>query len=161
MAKKSKNYITFSKPGPWEAPKLERITREQMLMEIAQVVARRGTCSRLQVGAIVHQNGRVMLEGYNGSAAGQPHCVHDTGEPTDKGCTTAIHAEANIVAWAARLGVALAGNHLVVTHSPCMKCAELIVNAGIASVTYAHDYRDQSPIRLLQSSGVAILRYFG
>jgi dCMP deaminase len=53
-----------------------RITRDQMLMQMAQVVAKRGTCSRAQVGAVVSRDGRIIAMGYNGAPAGIPHCDH-------------------------------------------------------------------------------------
>lgn len=54
-----------------------RITRDEMLMGVAEVVAKRGTCSRLQVGAIISRDGRIIATGYNGAPAGIPHCTHD------------------------------------------------------------------------------------
>jgi dCMP deaminase len=47
-----------------------------MLMEMAQIVAKRGTCPRLQVGAVFSKEGRVIAMGYNGVPAGLPHCEH-------------------------------------------------------------------------------------
>lgn len=55
-----------------------RITRDEMLMEVAHVVARRGTCSRLQVGAVFAQDGRIVATGYNGAPRGMPHCTHES-----------------------------------------------------------------------------------
>lgn len=56
---------------------MDRISRDQMLMEIAEVVSNRGTCSRLQVGAVISRDGRPIVTGYNGAPAGLPHCIHD------------------------------------------------------------------------------------
>ena len=55
----------------------QRITREGMLMEVAQLVAKRGTCSRLQVGAVFAKDGRIVATGYNGAPRWVPHCRHD------------------------------------------------------------------------------------
>lgn len=65
---------------------LERISRDEMLMEMAFVVAKRGTCSRAQVGCVISRDGRIIVTGYNGAPAGIPHCEHDSyvegsGEP--------------------------------------------------------------------------------
>lgn len=57
---------------------MERISREQMLMEVAQVVARRGTCSRAQVGVVFARDGRILATGYNGAPPGMAHCVHES-----------------------------------------------------------------------------------
>ena len=56
----------------------ERITRDEMLMEMAHTVAKRGTCSRLQVGAVFAQDGRVVVTGYNGAPPGLDHCIHES-----------------------------------------------------------------------------------
>lgn len=56
----------------------ERISREDMLMQMARIVAQRGTCSRLQVGAVFAKDGRVVVTGYNGAPPGVRHCTHDT-----------------------------------------------------------------------------------
>lgn len=55
-----------------------RSTRDEMLMEVADAVSKRGTCSRLQVGAVFSKDGRIISTGYNGAVAGMPHCVHDS-----------------------------------------------------------------------------------
>lgn len=55
---------------------MERISRDQMLMEIAEIVAKRGTCNRLQVGAVISKGGRIISTGYNGVPSGLPHCEH-------------------------------------------------------------------------------------
>jgi len=57
---------------------LERITREEMLMDVARVVARRGTCSRAQVGVVFAREGRILATGYNGAPRGLPHCEHES-----------------------------------------------------------------------------------
>lgn len=57
---------------------MERLTRDEMLMEVADVVAKRGTCSRLQVGAVFAKEGRILVTGYNGAPPGIAHCVHES-----------------------------------------------------------------------------------
>ena len=57
---------------------MERISREQMLMDVAKVVARRGTCSRAQVGVVFAREGRILATGYNGAPRGIAHCVHES-----------------------------------------------------------------------------------
>lgn len=57
---------------------MERITREEMLMGVAEVVARRGTCSRAQVGVVFAREGRILATGYNGAPRGITHCHHES-----------------------------------------------------------------------------------
>lgn len=131
-----------------------RISRDQMMMDIARTVARRGTCSRLQVGAVVSRDGRVLTMGYNGAPAGLEHCNHMMNET--EGCTRAVHAEANAAVWAARNGVRVEGADLYVTHMPCLACASLIVNAGIRRVFYEKPYRITLGVDLLREAGVLV-----
>lgn len=129
-----------------------RITRDQMLYDIVQVIARRGTCSRLQVGALVHRAGRILVTGYNGTAAGLDHCFHPEGN-TDP-CTKAVHAEANCIAWAARYGLSLGGSEMITTHSPCRDCVKLIINSGIMGIQFGEFFRDTSPLKDLHTLGL-------
>jgi len=57
---------------------MERITRDEYLMEVAHVVARRGTCSRAQVGVVFAREGRIVATGYNGAPPGIAHCTHES-----------------------------------------------------------------------------------
>lgn len=134
---------------------MDRMSRDQMLMEIAEVVSNRGTCSRLQVGAVISRDGRPIVTGYNGAPAGLPHCTHT---PFDEGgCTHAEHAERNAVAFAARYGLALEGSELHCTHMPCLNCARMIINAGIVRVVYDERYRRTEGVELLREVGIEVV----
>lgn len=132
---------------------LQRISRDELLGNIAQLVAKRGTCRRNQVGAVLASEGRIISIGYNGAPSGMPHCHPEVCDPTLP-CTRTVHAEANTIAFAARKGIATEGATLYVTLSPCIDCAKLIINAGIKRVIYWEAYRDQKPLRLLDEAGV-------
>jgi dCMP deaminase len=132
-----------------------RISRDGMLISVAEIVRRRSTCLRGQVGVVIAQNGRIVATGYNGAPPGMPHCTdvgcdeltlyqewpHEGYEKVELGCQRAIHAEANAIAWAARAGVSVSGGTMYSTHSPCQNCAMLIVSCGIATVQYVRSYR--------------------
>ena len=130
-----------------------RITRDYMLREIALLMSRRGTCERLNVGAVLARQGRVVSSGYVGAPAGVEHCNFDNCKP-NQACRRTIHAEANAIAWAAREGRDTLGCDLYVTHSPCIECAKLLINAGIKRVVYLFEYRDLSPLELLKEVGI-------
>jgi len=127
-------------------------------MEMAFIVAGRGTCSRLQVGAIIARDGRVISTGYNGVPAGLPHCIHATYEIHD-GCTQAEHAERNAIYYAARYGTALEGSEMYATHAPCETCARAIINAGIKRVYYKIPYRKTEGVELLERAGLEVFDY--
>ena len=125
------------------------------MMGIAEQLAERGTCDRLSVGALIARDSRIISTGYNGNVSGMVHCHHpEKSQP----CTTAVHAEANAIVFAARHGVAVEGTELFTTHLPCLACAKLIVNAGIRRVTFKNDYRLREGIELLIVAGVEVFR---
>lgn len=130
----------------------ERISQDTALMLMAMVTARRGTCSRAQVGVVIAVDGRAVSTGYNGAPAGMDHCVHEA----DEKCNLAVHAEANAIAYAARHGVAIDDADLFTTFSPCLPCSQLIINAGIVRVVYSNRYRLTDGLDLLEEAGVLI-----
>lgn len=131
-----------------------RPDRDHWLLAIAHAAAVRGTCERLYVGAVAARDGQLLAAGYNGAPAGMPHCIHKDLEP----CARAIHAEVNVIASAAKYGVPLNGAELFVTHSPCLSCAGLLINAGIVRVVFDQPFRDTSGLLLLKQAGIGVDR---
>lgn len=113
-------------------------------MRIAIEVATRATCNRKHVGAVIVSEARsILATGYNGSAAGLPHC-DEVGHMIEDGhCVRVVHAEVNAIAQAARNGVRLEGSTCYVTSSPCWNCFKTLVNAGIKTIKYHEFYRDE------------------
>lgn len=132
-----------------------RPTESQTLMEAALLWSKRGTCSRLQVGAVIARDGRTVSSGYNGNPASLKHCEHLDDSP----CKTAAHAEENAIVYAARAGVSTSGCTIYCTHAPCTMCARMIINSGIKKVVYQLDYRDSSGIDLLRQANVDVRKY--
>lgn len=137
-----------------------RPTRDEVMMGVAREFASLGTCDRLQVGAVIHRRGRVIVTGYNGVPSGLPHCDHASDPPVigeERGCQLAVHAEANTIAFAARHGLSIGGADLTVTHMPCLACATLIINAGLVSVMFEHPYRKTEGIALLTRARIRVV----
>lgn len=141
------------------SPASSRLSRDQMLMEVARVVAFRGTCTRAFIGAVIAKDGRIISSGYVGAPAGAPHCS-DVGCEigTHNGCIRTVHAESNAIAFAAKFGSSTDGATLYTTLSPCNDCAKLIINSGIKRVVYHNEYRDSRGLRMLEESGVEVKR---
>lgn len=138
---------------------MDRVSRDELCMQIAELVAQRGTCTRAKVGAVIARNGRILVSGYNGPPAGLSHCTPGCGDDDpEKGCQRSVHAEANCIAFAARHGVATDGADLYCSHLPCRKCAELIINAGINRVIYRTDYRVKDGWVLLKEAKIDMMR---
>lgn len=132
----------------------QRPSRDEIFMDIALLLRKRSTCNRGKVGALLVKDHRIVATGYNGSPPGEPHCwdlgcdiaanVHITG------CRRAIHAEANVIAYAARHAGGGEGSTMYCTHAACEGCAGLILSAGIVKVIYKWPYRLTEGLELLQ-----------
>lgn len=136
---------------------VERPSRDETLMEVAHVFAKRSTCSRAQVGAVIAVDGRILSTGYNGAPAGLPHCDHSFDPADASGCTTAVHAEANAIGFAAKYGMRTEGATLYTSLTPCLACAQLIINSGIVRVVANGSYRDPSGLHLLIRAHIMVL----
>lgn len=140
-------------------------------MKIALAWSEQSTCSRMSVGCVIALDGRTLSSGFNGAPRGMPHCSHECDceaiifpdghiEHHEEcfsgpfGCV-AVHAEANAIAFAARHGIALLGSTLYTTLTPCVKCAQLIVNAGVSHVVWRTLYRDCAGLDLVVASGIS------
>lgn len=130
-----------------------RLTFEEYLTELVKITARRSTCSRLSVGAIIIRDTRVISSGYNGAPPGFPHCSHQPGD--DAPCSVSTHAEANAIAFAAKSGIRTDGAGILVTHAPCGACSKLIISSGIKAVHWLEPYRNDSGTSALTAAGVA------
>lgn len=133
-----------------------RITRHQMWMDMAHVAAKRSTCYRGNVGAILVRDRRVLSVGYNGPGPGEQHCTGASCERTPEGgCRRSLHAEMNAIL---RSSSPPEEADLYVTVSPCSVCAAAINGHGIRRVYYSTPYRDESPLHVLQLNGVVVRR---
>lgn len=121
-------------------------------MRIAWTIADRSHDERLQVGCvIVSDDNTCMLScGYNGHVMGGPNKP----ESHVPGYSGLLHAEENALL---KCDYRFPGKkHMYVTHSPCIHCAKLIINARIDSVFFAETYRDSAGLVLLEQYGVAV-----
>jgi len=134
----------------------DRISREEALMQTAELWAKRSTCLKPN-GAVIARDGRVIAIGYNGSPAGHPHCLDVGCDPgPDGGCQRTLHAEANAIAMAARFGISTEGSSMYCTSSPCPMCSKLIINTGISELIYRNPYRLTQGLDLLTKSGIKV-----
>jgi dCMP deaminase len=139
---------------------------DQYFMQIAEVVGKRSTCLRRQIGAVIVKDRRILTTGYNGAPSGLAHCI-EIGCLRDKlnipsGTRTescrALHSEMNAIIQAAQYGVSTKGSTLYCTHQPCSVCARMLINAGITKVVYMGSYPDQFSIELLKEANVELVQ---
>lgn len=135
-------------------PPVERIPLFEVYMRMAEELAKRSTCSRLQVGTVVTDASlqNVVAIGYNGNAKGFPNRCDST-TPGACGC---IHSEVNALVKAPG---GTTDKVVFITDSPCVACAKLMVNAGASHVFYRRPYRDPSGVQVLERAGVTAVKY--
>ncbi|MFO7152781.1 MAG: cytidine/deoxycytidylate deaminase family protein [Bacillota bacterium] len=147
--------------------KQERPPWDDYFMEIARVVAKRSTCLRRSVGAVVVLEKRILTTGYNGAPTGLAHCLEigclreKMGVPSGERheLCRGLHAEQNAIIQAAVWGISIKGATLYVTCQPCALCAKMLINAGIKKIVYEGEYPDELSMELLKEAGIEVVKY--
>ena len=130
-------------------------------LDIATQVATSATCDRKHVGAVIVRDKTILATGYNGSIRGLPHC-DEVGHLMEEGhCVRTVHAEANAIAQAAKVGTSVDGSSLYVTASPCWGCFRLVINAGVRSIYFAEFYRDARIFEAARALGIDLFEVVG
>jgi dCMP deaminase len=140
----------FSEPE--QAP--DRIPLEEVYMRMAEELAKRSTCARLQVGSVITTPDltQVLGIGYNGNARGLPNRC----DSTEPGACGSIHSEKNALI---KAGAGLPGKVMFVSASPCVMCAKMIINTNVGRVYYREAYRDPAGLDVLRRGGVEAIHY--
>jgi len=137
---------------------------EEYFMDITHLVAKRSTCLRRQVGAVLVKDKKILATGYNGAPSRLEHCL-DTGCLREKQGVPSgerhelcrgLHAEQNAIIQAAYHGVEIREATLFCTNHPCIICSKMIINAGIEKVVFADGYADALAKKMLKESGIRI-----
>jgi dCMP deaminase len=124
-------------------------------MKVAETFADLSTAKRLNVGAIVVKDDRIISIGYNGMPSGWDNCCEDEHNKTKP---EVLHAESNCIAKLARSSESGEGASIFITHAPCIDCAKLIYQSGIATVYYKNDYRSTQGVEFLNKSNIEVRR---
>jgi dCMP deaminase len=144
-------------------------------MDVAERFAQLSSAKRLNVGAIVVKDDRIVSIGYNGMPSGWdneceevaslPHWANSIDDIPEldreiyvelKTKPEVLHAEANAITKLARSHESGEGASIFITHSPCIECAKLIYQSGISTVYYKNYYRSTQGVDFLTKSGVDI-----
>ena len=136
-------------------------------MQTAETFGSLSTAKRLQVGAIVVKDNRIISIGYNGMPSGwtnecEEEVVTEYESYTDSTLVTkkeVIHAEANAIAKLARCNESGENATIYITHAPCMECAKLIYSSGIMKVIYKHKYRSEDGIEFLRKCRIEVEKW--
>lgn len=143
----------------------DRPSIDDYFLEIASVVAKRATCLRNTVGAVIVRDKRILSTGYNGAPRNLEHCLdigcireqENIASGTRHEKCRAVHAEQNAIIQAALHGVGTEGSTIYCTHQPCILCTKMIINAHIERVVYTTSYPDEDSIRFFKEAGVEVL----
>ncbi len=140
---------------------MERISKENYYLDIAETVLERATCLRRVYGAIIVKNDEIISTGYNGAPRGRANCSTlgycarealriPRGERYE--LCRSVHAEANAIISASRRDMVggvmyLAGRdartgELLSDATSCMMCRRMVINAGLERVVIRRTERE-------------------
>jgi dCMP deaminase len=142
----------------------ERLDTDEYFLKIASVVAERSTCRRHHVGAVAVRDKHILATGYNGAPSGLKDCLElgclrdelniPSGERQE--ICRGIHAEQNVIIQASLHGVSLEGTTIYATHTPCVLCAKMLVNAKIKRFVSFGKYDDNTFRDLFKEAGIEV-----
>lgn len=149
-----------------KSKKCSRPSWETYFMGITFLVAKRSTCLRRAVGAVIVKDKRILTTGYNGAPTGIKHCIEigclreklNVASGENHELCRGIHAEQNAIIQAALHGVSINGALLFCTNLPCSICAKMIINAGINKIYYASGYADSLSGEMLNEAGIETIK---
>lgn len=142
--------------------KIEREPWDYYFLKLAFEVAKRSTCRRRQIGAIIVKDKQILTTGYNGACSGVKDCLElgclkdELKIPSGQGqdICRAVHSEQNAIIQAALHGVSIKDATMYCTHSPCALCSRMIVNAKIKKVVCSIMYSETTFKDLFDSVGI-------
>ena len=144
---------------------MERVTKENYYLDIAETAIGRATCLRRRYGAIIVTNDEIISTGYNGAPRGRKNCVDlgycarevlhvPRGERYE--LCRSVHAEANAIISAARrdmvggtlyqAGQDAATGEILADATSCAMCRRMIINAGLKKVVIRTGRRDYTVV---------------
>ncbi len=146
-----------------------KLSWTQYFIEVAKLIAKKSSCTRRQIGAVIVKDNMIISTGYNGTPRGIKNCNEGGCERCNNPSVASganlhecicVHAEENAIVQAAYQGISTNSATLFTSFCPCLYCAKTIVNAGIKKVYYNEAYTmDEATIKLFKQAGVEIEKY--
>jgi|SRR3989344_310653 len=123
---------------------LKKPSEDGLYMEIAQVIGKRSRCVKRKVGALLVKNKLVLTMGFDDTPRHIKHC-------NENGCIgcnkeglhiqcICNHAEENVILQAAYHGVNTQDTTMYTTESPCLRCIQVLINAGIKELVFNEEF---------------------
>ena len=139
------------------------MTQEQSdkyYIKVAQLCANNSYALKLKVGAVIVKDDQIISDGFNGTPCGfENRCETKNINGELQTLPYVLHAESNAILKCAKYGRSTNGSTLYITHSPCIECAKLIIQAGIIRVVYLEDYRKSEGLELLKKAGINVEKF--
>lgn len=135
---------------------MDRPTKIQNYMKIAETIAERSHDAETKVGAVLVKNdsGAIVSTGFNGFVRGAPDDTLPTTRP-DK-YEYIVHAEQNLICNSAKEGISMNDCSLICTLSPCKLCMRMLLNCGITKVVAKELYKDFAEIQAMKDIKVEV-----
>jgi dCMP deaminase len=140
---------------------------DEYFMSLLDVIKTRSTCLTRPGAAVIVRYNKIIATGYNGAPKGVFHCEQvgclrdqlkiPSGERHE--LCRGIHAEQNAIIQASVHGVSIEGSDIYITHSPCILCSKMLINAGIKRIVYQGAYPDKLALDMLDEAGVTVVKY--
>lgn len=111
---------------------------KQMYAEMAEILSQFSKDKRNKVGALLLKDGRIVSTGYNG----KPSSLPETNMLVDGHDVGAVHAEMNVLCFAAKQGISVKDCEIFTSHFPCIQCTKHLYQAGISKIYFIHDYKN-------------------
>jgi deoxycytidylate deaminase len=135
---------------------MSKMLKDEFFMGVAKVIAKRGTCDRMQVGSVLVYNDQIISTGFNGAPRGLPDCDEVGHLIVGNHCKRSLHSENNTISEIGygkiRRFAAKSIVTIYVTAFPCRDCMHQIVQAGIRRVVFYRGEYCNDSIGDLQSS---------
>lgn len=144
-------------------------------LKVAEICSENSKATKLKVGAIIVKDQQIISDGFNGTPSGfdnrcedekykESSKCFDCGQEHCEGCKNiklktrpeVLHAESNAITKCAKYGKATFGSTIYITHTPCIECAKLIIQAGIKRVVYKNFYKTLDGVKILRKSGIEV-----
>ena len=139
------------------------MTQEQSdkyYIKVAQLCANNSYALKLKVGAVIVKDDQIISDGFNGTPCGfENRCETKNINGELQTLPYVLHAESNAILKCAKYGRPTNGSTLYITHSPCIECAKLIIQAGIIRVVYLEDYKKSEGLELLKRVGIKVEKF--
>ena len=131
---------------------MKRPSWDEYFMEMAELTAKRSTCMRRHVGAVIVKDRHAIATGYNGAPSGIMHCEERGG---------CIRQQLNVPSGQRHelcmaLHASVEGGTIYITHQPCAICAKMILNAGIKRIVIKEGYPDELAASILDEAGLKV-----